>query len=164
MASLMQQGEQYCCQFRYHGKRHCSALGNVSPSEAASRVSQVDYLLLRLKQGYLQIPPGMSIVSFLEMDGKPPLEVRPHGLTLGSLRDQYLKTRAGSLEDTTMSGMRLHFKHLVASLGDSFPIQKLSLPELQSHAERRAPKKTPRGKISSATIRKEPDLLFCHVS
>jgi hypothetical protein len=32
--------------------------------------NQTDYLLMRLKQGLLQIPPGMDIIAFLEFDGK----------------------------------------------------------------------------------------------
>ena len=72
MASLMQQGDRFYCQFVYRGKRHCFPLGQVEKSEADSKVNQADYLLMRLRQGLLKIPSGMDIVTFLEFDGKAP--------------------------------------------------------------------------------------------
>jgi hypothetical protein len=72
MASLMQQGDRFYCQFVYFGKRHCFSLGKVPRDEAEAKINQADYLLMRLKQGLLQIPSGMDIISFLEFDGKPP--------------------------------------------------------------------------------------------
>ena len=60
-------------------------------------------------------------------------------LTLGSLRDRYLETHGnGSLEERTLDGIRLHFKHLVAALGEAFPIRELSLADLQGYVDRRA--------------------------
>ena len=39
-------------------------------------------------------------------------------LTLGSLRDRYLETHGnGTLEERTLDGIRLHFKHLVPIAG-----------------------------------------------
>jgi hypothetical protein len=74
MASLMQQGDRFYCQFLYFGKRHCFSLGKVPHDEAEAKINQADYLLMRLKQGLLEIPPGMDIISFLQFDGKPPVQ------------------------------------------------------------------------------------------
>jgi hypothetical protein len=35
-----------------------------------SKINRVDYLRMRLKQGLLQLPPGMDIIAFLKFDGK----------------------------------------------------------------------------------------------
>jgi hypothetical protein len=87
MASIMRQGDRFYCQFVYNGKRHCFALGKVAESEAELKVSQANYLLLRLHQGLLQIPSGMDIVTFLQFDGKPPEETPPPrgSITLANL-------------------------------------------------------------------------------
>ena len=39
------------------------------------KIAQVDYMLLRLRQGLMKLPVGMDIVTFLEFDGKPPDEI-----------------------------------------------------------------------------------------
>ena len=157
MASLQLKGESWYCQFLYHGKRHTFTIGQVSEEEAQAKANQVDYLLMRLKQDLLHLPPGMDIVAFVEFDGNPP--IRPtegEFLTLAGLRDRYLEThRNGSLEQSTLEGIQLHFKHIIATLGERFPVPDLSLADLQKHVDRRAKKKGLRGKLSPATIRKE---------
>jgi integrase len=158
MASLQKKGESWYCQFLYHGKRHTFAVGKVSESEAHAKANQVDYLLMRLRQHFLTLPSGMDLVTFLQFDGKPPKEDTPDNgkaVTLGALRDQYMRVHEGSLEDTTIGGMRLHFRHLVATLGERFPMQELSLASLQDHAARRETMKGIGGKLRPATIRKE---------
>jgi len=55
------------------------------------------------------------------------------------LREKYLSThRNGSLEQSTLDGIELHFKHLVGTLGDRFPIQDLSRADLQEHVKTKA--------------------------
>jgi len=113
---------------------------------------------MRLRQRFLSLPLGMDVVTFLQFDGKPPHDEAPDNgktVTLGGLRDHYLRVHEGSLEDTTIDGMRLHFRHLVATLGERFPIHQLSLASLQEHAQRRETMKGIGGKLSPATIRKE---------
>lgn len=157
MASLMQQGDRYYCQFYYHDKRHCFSLGKVEHREAEAKASQVDYLLLRLKQGLISLPLRMSIVTFLEFDGKPP-EATPatrDDVTLGALRDRYLAVHDGSLEPSTYNTMKTHFGHLVGQIGEGFPLKSLTQETLQGYASTRAKMKY-RGKtISPATIKKE---------
>src|SRR5438552_4177435 len=115
-------------------------VGPVSKDEAEAKANIVDYLLLRIRQGFVSLPPGMDIDTFMECDGKPPDDdtaSASEAITLGTLRDRYLKVHEGSLEKTTTDGIKLHFKHLVATLGERFPLQELSLAALQSHADRR---------------------------
>src|SRR5436305_1417990 len=72
MASLQQKGATWYCQFCYHGKRRTFTVGPVSKDEAEAKANIVDYLLLRIRQGFVFLPPGMDIVTFMECDGKPP--------------------------------------------------------------------------------------------
>ena len=157
MASIHQKGEAWHCQFIYRGKRHTFSLGKVSQEEAESKASQADYLLMRLKQSLLQLPVNADIVTFVLFDGKPPDETAERdSLTFTGLRDRYLEThRNGSLEQSTLDGIELHLKHLAGTLGERFPIQQLSMADLQGHVDRRRMKKGLRGKLSPATIRKE---------
>lgn len=169
MATLQERNGSYRVLFVYQGKRHGFTLGKVSHDEAETKARQVDYLLLRLKQGYMSVPSGMDIVTYMELDGNPP-EPEPESepetktgspgvekLTLGSLRDQYLEThKNGTLEQTTIDGVELHFKHLVATIGARYPIPDLSLDDLQRHVNRRAKMRGTKGKrLSPATIKKE---------
>jgi len=91
-----------------------------------AKASQVDYLLMRLKQRLIELPPVVDIVDFDRHDGKPPAgraENLPssRGLNLGDYRDRYLSAHRESLEERTMDGIELHFKHLGRFLGDAFP-------------------------------------------
>jgi integrase len=156
MASLQKKGDCWYCQFLYQGKRHTFTVGKVSDDEAETKAGQVDYLLMRLKQNLLQLPIGIDIVTFLQFDGKPPHDTPERDvLTLGDLRDRYLEAHQESLEESTLDGIRLHFRHLVGTLGEGFPMPDLSLADLQRHVNQRAKKRGLRGKLSPATIRKE---------
>jgi hypothetical protein len=64
MAGLQRRGDTFRVLFRYHGKQHAFSLGKVSPEEAEARSNQVDYLLLRLRQGLVSLPVGIDIVDF----------------------------------------------------------------------------------------------------
>ena len=134
MASLQQKGDSWYCQFLYHGKRHTFTVGKVADAEAEAKASQVDYLLMRLKQNLLQLPPGMDIVAFIEFDGKPPHETAARDcLTLGALRDRYLETHQnGSLEQSTLDGIESHFRHLIGTLGDDSPYKTCRWPTSSS--------------------------------
>src|SRR3954447_23199494 len=120
MASLQQKGNGWYCQFLYHGKRHTFAVGPVAPEEAKAKAAQVDYLLLRLRQRLIELPPGVGIVEFVRHDGRPPAiaavaEGEPKALTLAGFRDRYLDTHRESLEPRTIDGIGLHFKHLLGA-------------------------------------------------
>lgn len=156
MASIQQKGTGWYCQFLYHGRRHTFPIGKVSEKEATSKASQVDYLLLRLKQRLIAIPPGTSIVDFVQYDGKTEQIPPPAKTTLGQLRDKYTTTHQESLESTTLGGIRQHFGHLVRYFGEKFPITELCMSDLQGFVDKRAKAKGRHGrKLSAATINKE---------
>jgi integrase len=156
MASLQQKGEGWHCQFLYHGKRHTFAIGKVSEEEAEAKRANVEYHLMRLKQGLAVLPPNVSIVEYVQHDGKPVPRETVHKTTLEQLRDQYIKVQELSNEPNTVAGIRIHFKHLIGHLGPAFPLQELSLSDLQQYVSKRAKDPGRRGgKLSPATIKKE---------
>ena len=153
MAGLQERGGSYRLFFRFRGKQHTFPLGKISPREAEAKSAQVDYLLLRLKQRLIELPPGVEITDFLQHDGKPPesAPATPRGNTpLVTLRDRFLSTHAGAHEKNTLYTARIHFNHLIATLGDKFPLPELAQADLQRHVDRRAGEG-----IAPVTIKKE---------
>lgn len=158
MASLQYRSGSYRVLFNYHGKQHAFTIGAVEEAEAHTKAAQVDYLLMRLRQGLIHLPPGLDVVEFLRFDGNPPetLAAIPEQYTLANLRDRYLATHESSLEASTVYGIRLHFKHIAGFFGEKFPIADLSLADLQRYVDKRAKAKGLNGrKLSAATIKKE---------
>ena len=107
MAGLQKRNKGYRVIFRYHGKQHTLNLGKVSEDEAEAKSAQVNYLLMRLKQGLSELPPGTDIVKFVKHDGKVP-PTAEHGparkaMALTSLRDRYLATYAHANERNSRS-------------------------------------------------------------
>jgi integrase len=160
MASLQKKGNGWFCQFLHHGKRHTVSIGRVDETEARAKSDQINYLLMRLKQGLLAMPPGVDIREFVQRDGKP--DPRPdvaalvEPLTLVEFRDRYLAANRHSQERRSIEGIESHFKHLAAALGERFPIRELKLADLQGYIDRRAKARGTYGRrLSAATIKKE---------
>ncbi len=155
MASLQERTGTYRVIFRYLGKQYFVMIGKVSPQEAEAKAAQVDYLLMRIKQGLIEVPPGVGIAEFVQHDGKPAAAPAAavagrKKLTLATLRDRYLKTRATGREKSTLYTDGIHFKHLIATLNEQFPLDALAQDDWQRHIERRAGLG-----ISATTARKE---------
>src|SRR5580704_4219594 len=109
MATLQHRNGSYRVQFLYHGKRHGFTIGKVTEDEAEGKAAQVDYLLMRLKQRLATIPPGVDIVDYIQFDCIT-ATATAEKITLADLRDRYIKTHEPSLEETTLGGIRLHFR------------------------------------------------------
>jgi integrase len=160
MATLQKKGNGWYCQFLHHGKRHTITIGHVTKTEARAKSDQVQYLLMRLKQGLIELPPGVDIREFVQRDGKPgPMPGTPASatlLTLAEFRDSYLTANRDSQERRSIEGIESHFKHLLTALGERFPIRELKLADLQGYINRRAKAKGMYGRrLSPATIKKE---------
>lgn len=156
MASIQKKGESWYCQFMYQHKRHTLTIGKVAEAEAQATAARIDYLLMRIRQRLLDVPGGMDIVTFIEHDGKPAATKQPAIIStaLSELREAYLKTFGnGALEDSTLRTAKLHLQHLGKTLGDGFPLDKLALPDLQRHIDRR------QKQVAGVTIKKEIDTL-----
>ncbi|MFN4261402.1 MAG: tyrosine-type recombinase/integrase [Gemmataceae bacterium] len=160
MASLQERNGSWRVLFMHHRKLHTFTLGEVDESEAKATAAKVDYLLMRLKQRLIDLPPGVDIVTFVQNDGKLPDHDRPlprKEKTLGEVRDDYIRTHQnGALEASSIEGVEIHFRHLCKTLGEGFPLPALRLSDLQKHVDRRSKDKGLHGKkLSPATIRKE---------
>ena len=69
---------------------------------------------------------------------------------LGFLRDRYLNVHADSLEKNTLYTARIHFDHMVTTLGEKFLLDDLAQDDLQAHVQRRTSMD-----IAPVTIKKE---------
>jgi hypothetical protein len=158
MAGLQQRNGSYRILFRYQGKQQAFTLGEVGPDEAETKAAQVDYLLMRLKQRLVALPAGMSIIDYLQFDGKlpPAAEAATKKITLQSLRERYLDGNEASLESNTLGSIRIHFRHLERILGPDACLSDLTLADLQRYVDTRAKAKGRHGrKLSATTIQKE---------
>ncbi len=158
MASLQERNGSYRVQFFFRGKLHGFTIGKVSVSEAEAKAAQVDYLLMRLKQKLLTLPPDTDIVTFVQHDGTPPSSATPAAqlsprqpITLIHLKDAYLTTHGnGTLEASSLATCGIHLTHLCRVLGDAFPLAELTLADLQGYINKRTT-----AKIAPVTVRKE---------
>lgn len=151
MSTIQERNQSYRILFCYQGKRHSLGLGPVSMDEAEGKAGQIDLLLLRIKQGLLTVPTGVPIEKFMLHDGvvktvQAARVIEP--ITFEKLRDSYLETIKGSIEENSLQTVTLHLKHFERSLGIRFPLQELTLGKLQEHILRR------KGR-SPVTLRKE---------
>ncbi len=159
MASIQQKCDAFYCQFCYQGKSHTVTVGKVSREEADAFAGKVEYLLLRIKQKLIRVPPGVSITEFIIRDGnvtEPEVAAAPEPVLLKSFTDDYLAAHAiGSIEPNSLATVRMHLGHFTVTLGDRFPLQELTLADLQRHVGRRARKKYRGSTLSPVTLRKE---------
>ncbi len=156
MASIQKKGESWYCQFMYRRQRHTFALGKVNEGEARTIAARADYVLMRLKQGLMVLPPGCDVVQFVQHDGKPPsaLPAAPRKIALSELRDSYVKTMSnGSIEGNSLYTAKIHLGHIAGTLGERFTIGDLALADLQRHIDSR------QKVVAAVTIKKEIDTL-----
>jgi len=144
----------------YQGRKLGFSLGTCIQKTAEQLKKGIETLLWELEQGYRKLPQETDLIAFLRGGGKvtqEPPPIKPEDrLTLGKLRDKYVGVLSiGTMEQNSLYTVKIHFKHLVTTLGETFSVESLSLDDLQQHVERRHRKKY-RGKpLSPATLRKE---------
>lgn len=152
MAWIEQQpsGNYLVC-FRLNGKRFKRSLKTQDKDEADILTSRLEGTLLDIERGKRDIPPNVDLVTFLLSDGRvvAALDV-PDIVTLKELFNRYFQSiTPGSLEESTIYGMKLHRKKLEKHLRATFPVQSLSRVHLESYVAKRA------SSVSGATIKKE---------
>ena len=153
MASIQKKGKGWYCQFIYLQSRHTLTIGEVTKSEAERWRAKTEDLLMRLKQRYLEVPPGVSIVDFILFDGKPPVDVefkKIKDTTFSELRSAYIATVSnGAIEPTTLATVKIHLSHFEATLGAKFLLSGLTRARLQQHIEQR------QKRVGPVTLKKE---------
>ena len=70
MAGVETRNGSHRIRFLHDGREYGLKLGKVSLQEAEAKAAQVEYLLLRLDQGLIAIPPGVDVVEFVAADGR----------------------------------------------------------------------------------------------
>ncbi len=160
MASVWKKGGHFYCQFLWHGRRRNFPLGEVTRDEAERTAGTVGDLLDRVKRGLVNVGDGVDIVRFvrrrlaaLQGEGDAPavpLPTLPTN-TLGALRDRYVETHGnGTIEASSLGTAKMHLGHFCKGLGEKFPLDRLTLADLQGHVDRRAA-----SGLSPVTLRKE---------
>ena len=126
MAGLQERGGSYRVIFRFHGKQHFP-LGKVSQQEAEAKSAQVEYLLLRLKQRLIELPPGIESPTSSSTTASRPNRPPPRRAVtpaLVTLRDRFLAMHAGRTRKTRST------PPASTSTTWSPPSAKIPLPEL----------------------------------
>src|SRR5262249_35185610 len=160
MASLLVKGDSYYCQFYYLGRRFTVTIGPVGKDEAEDFAGSVGQLLRRIKQGLVRVPPGVAITDFVLAGGQvtPAQETAAPAepTSFAAFRKRYLDTHGiGAMEANSLQTVAMHLNHFERTLGARFPLQRLTLADLQRHVTERARKKY-RGKpLSPVTLKKE---------
>jgi integrase len=158
MAWLEQRGKMYRVSFRYDGAMYRHSLGTSDRAEADACLARLEDSLNRLNRGWLKLPAGADLTLFLmsggEVGGKPIVSV-PTPLSLSALSEAYLKAQEVSIERNSLLTIKIHLGHLQRTLGESFPVAKLALDDLQRHIDRRRKERGRRGPVTGYTIRKE---------
>ncbi len=159
MASLQKKGDAWYCQFLYgvngSKKRYTITVGEVSETEAFQWKSRTENLLMRLRQGLLEIPRGVGIADFVLHDGKPPVEpdvAVAKETTFHQLRESYIAAFSnGAIEKNTLYTAAIHLDHLAETFGKNCILSGMTLAKLQKHVDRRAKL------VAPITIKKEID-------
>ncbi len=150
---------QFHIAFRFGETRFKQSLRTEDRKTAEARLHRLEENIRLVESGRLQIPDDADIARFLlsdgQLNGKPVKKCCIR--TLVDLSKAFFASIPdGSLEESTVKGMRTHERHLMRILGKSLPILGITLEELQRYVDHRATEKGIRGKnVSTATIKKE---------
>ncbi|MEM9365671.1 MAG: site-specific integrase [Planctomycetota bacterium] len=158
MAGLEVRNGRFNIIVRFGGRRFVRSLKTTDESVALTRKTRVEENIRLVESGRLVIPQDADAITFLLSDGKltskPQIEAT---LTLAKLFEQFFDdVPDGNLEDTTLSGMRLHSRHLQRILGKQFAVQSLCKDDLQGYVTKRSRERTNRDtNVAASTIHKE---------
>jgi integrase len=146
--------------FRWGKQKIKRTIKTINRRDAEAAMVRLEENIGLVERGRLTIPADADIATFLLSDGKlatsPKDEAAKEVLTLGRIRDQYVEVHShGAMEQNSLDTVKLHLRHFVTTLGESFPIQSLSLDKLQEHVDRRSRKKYRGRPLSPITLKKE---------
>lgn len=164
MASLEKRGQSFRIVFRYGGIKYGRSLETTSERTAQAALARLEDNLHRLQIGTLEIPPQGDLASFLLADGRlRPTKAKKSATiqsddatTLASLFTQFWgNLPEGSLEKSTIDGMRIHQRQLEKHFGKSQLVQSLTLTQLQDYVAERSKDKGLHGRrVKATTIKK----------
>jgi hypothetical protein len=164
MATLEKRGRSFRIIFRHAGIRYARALSTRDERAAEATRSRLEDRLYRLELGTLEVPADTDLVVYLLSDSRDPRKSLPavngaakaSPTTLTSMFAAYWgKLPEGSLEDSTIAGMKIHQRQLEKHFGKQFTINALTLDDLQGYVEKRSRDKGLRGRrVTPGTIKK----------
>jgi hypothetical protein len=151
----------FLVKFRYGGRESTRSLETRDADIAEAGVRRVEETLMRLKRGWLALPPdaepGVFIVSAGQLTGKPVAKPADsttlHHVvpTVESLFDLYQSTLTPqSKGPNSLLTERIHLSHLRRVLGDDKAFDSLTTAGVQDYVDRRA-----KEGIHATTIKKE---------
>ena len=164
MAALQERNGSYRVIFNYRGKQRAFTLGRVSEAEAKAKAAQVDYLLMRLKQGLHRAcrPASTSWRSSgttaLPAAAADPARSSPHGRSRPSATSATVtsKRTATARSKPTPSGASAATSATSpGSWARASRSASLTLADLQGYVDKRAKAKGRRGTLIPVTIKKE---------
>lgn len=150
----------YHIAFLFDGQKFKKSLRTRDVDTANARLHRVDENIRLVESGRLLVPDEADLGAFLLSDGelngksrRPKRRIR----TLREFSDAFLSSIPdAALEDSTVSGMKTHIRHLCRVLGKSVGFLEVEFEDLQRYVDRRSKDKGVRGRsLSPATIRKE---------
>lgn len=146
--------------FRWAGRKLKKTVKSTDRDNAKTALARFNDNLNLLERGRLELPPGADVGTFLLSDGKlagkQVAKSSPEVLTLGQLRDQYIEVHSnGAIEENSLDTVRMHLRHVIATVGISFRVGSLTTADLQQHIDRRARKRYRGRPLSAVTLRKE---------
>jgi len=159
MASIDQDSKSgsYFVRFRYGGVLFRRSLKTKDRREANAIRGRVAENILRVQQGWLDIPPdadpGIFLLSDGKRNGKPE---KPKVRTLGDLFKVYNEELPeGAKEESTLIGERRHQRFFKKHLGATTIAQSLTVADMQEYVKKRSQCKRRDKRISPDTIHKE---------
>ncbi len=164
MASLENRTGYFNVVFRFGGKKYTRSLHTDDEKEANRLLANLEQTVRDVKSGRISLPPDADIPTFLLSDGKL---TTPHVSNSDSISEIQLSLRDlfesffvslpdDSLEESTVSLMKMHRNNLLRILGDNVFIEDIDLNTLDIYSKtRRKDKGRRKGKISANTIKKE---------
>jgi hypothetical protein len=138
-------------------KRFKRSLQTKNEKHAELLTARVEENLLLVERGRLEIPQTADVVTFLLSDGRLQGAIKiPENVTLRALFSRYFAALPeGSLEPTSIRGMKVHQKNLENHFGETFSVRMLTANDLQEFIQNRSKDRGIRGFISASTIKKE---------
>ena len=164
MASLQQRAGWFHLLYRYQGRQYSHALKTKDRREAEAYRGSVDRMLIRLRNREIMAPPPEAdLTAFLITGGHQVQDAEPAAkpLTLGELRDRYFETHGnGALEETSLHGIRVHFRHFIKHFGERQVVRALTPSLLQGYVDARCRQKgRNERRLSTTTVMKEQGTL-----
>lgn len=166
MASLEKRGDSFRVIFRYGGIKYSRSLETRNGKTAQAALARLEDNLHRLQIGTLEVPPQGDLATFLFSGGGVQSTLLPTAASVPlqatsavTLADLFARFWAnlpeGSLEESTIAGMKIHQRQLEKHSGKSQLIGSLTLTELQSYIKARSKDKGLHGRTVKATTIKK---------